>query len=58
MKLLAPLSPTADVLTVGLLIDHAKAVRIPLLIIVFGVVMTFWVDQIWELLVPRVKITP
>jgi hypothetical protein len=50
MKLLAPLSPTADVLTVGLLIDHAKAVRIPLLIIVFGVVMTFWVDQIWELL--------
>ena len=50
MKLLAPLSPTADVLTVGLLIDHAKAVRIPLLIILFGVVMTFWVDQIWELL--------
>lgn len=49
-RLLAPLSPTADVLTVGLLVDHAKAVRIPLLIIVFGVVLTFWVDQIWELL--------
>ena len=36
-------------LTVGLLVDHAKAVRIPLLIILFGVIMTFWVDQIWEL---------
>ena len=36
-------------LTVGLLVDHAKAVRIPLLIILFGVVMTFWVDQVWEL---------
>jgi hypothetical protein len=36
-------------LTVGLLVDHAKAVRIPLLIIVFGVILTFWVDQIWEL---------
>ena len=36
-------------LTVGLLVDHAKAVRIPLLIILFGVVLTFWVDQIWEL---------
>src|SRR6185437_13846477 len=28
-------------LTVGLFVDHAKAVRIPLLIILFGVVMTF-----------------
>ena len=36
-------------LTLGLFVDHAKAVRIPLLIILFGVVMTFWVDQIWEL---------
>jgi len=36
-------------LTVGLFVDHAKAVRIPLLIILFGVVMTFWVDQVWEL---------
>jgi len=34
---------------VGLFVDHAKAIRIPLLIILFGVVMTFWVDQIWEL---------
>jgi hypothetical protein len=36
-------------MTAGLLVDHAKAVRIPLLIILFGVVLTFWVDQIWEL---------
>ena len=36
-------------LTVGLFVDHAKAVRIPLLIILFAVVMTFWVDQVWEL---------
>src|SRR6185312_1864885 len=36
-------------LTVGLFVDHAKAVRIPLLIILFGVVVTFWVDQAWEL---------
>jgi hypothetical protein len=36
-------------LTVGLFVDHAKAVRIPLLIILFGVAMTFWVDQVWEL---------
>jgi hypothetical protein len=36
-------------LTAGLFVDHAKAVRIPLLIILFGVVMTFWVDQVWEL---------
>ena len=36
-------------LTAGLLVDHAKAVRIPLLIILFGVILTFWVDQIWEL---------
>ena len=36
-------------LTLGLLVDHAKAVRIPLLIILFGVVMTRWVDQVWEL---------
>src|SRR3569833_2053796 len=36
-------------LTVGLLVDHATAVRIPLLIILLGVVMTFWVDQAWEL---------
>ena len=36
-------------LTVGLLVDHVKAVRIPLLIILLGVILTFWVDQIWEL---------
>jgi hypothetical protein len=36
-------------LTVGLLVDHAKAVRIPLFIILCAVVLTFWVDQIWEL---------
>lgn len=33
----------------GLIIDHLKAVRIPLLIIVAGCVLTFWVDQISEL---------
>lgn len=36
-------------LTVGLVVDHVKALRIPLLIIVFGVILTFWVDQVWEL---------
>lgn len=36
-------------LTVGLLIDHAKAIRVPLLVIVLGIVLTFWVDQIHEL---------
>jgi hypothetical protein len=36
-------------LTVGLLFAHAKAVRIPLLIFVLGVVLTFWVEQIHEL---------
>ena len=36
-------------LTVGLIVDHAKAVRIPLLIILITVVLTFWVDQIREL---------
>ena len=36
-------------LTVGLVVDHAKAVRIPLLIILITVVLTFWVDQIREL---------
>jgi hypothetical protein len=36
-------------LTVGLFVDHAKAVRIPLLIIAAAIVLTFWVDQIWEL---------
>ncbi len=40
---------TSEGLTVGLLVDHAKAIRIPLLIIVSGVVLTVWVDQIWEL---------
>jgi hypothetical protein len=34
---------------IGLLIDHGKAVRIPLLIIAAGIAMTFWVDQIQEL---------
>jgi hypothetical protein len=43
------LKPGPSRLTVGLFVDHAKAVRIPLLIILFGVIMTFWVDQIWEL---------
>jgi hypothetical protein len=33
----------------GVIIDHVKAVRIPLLNILFGLVMTFWVDQVWEL---------
>ena len=41
--------PRRPGLTVGLFVDHAKAVRIPLLIIVFGLGVTFWVDQIWEL---------
>ncbi len=36
-------------LTVGLFVDHAKAVRIPLLIIALSAALTFWVDQIWEL---------
>jgi hypothetical protein len=43
------IKPRQPGVSVGLFIDHAKAVRIPLLIILFGVVMTFWVDQIWEL---------
>lgn len=36
-------------MTAGLYIDHAKAVRIPLLIILFATVLTLWVDQIQEL---------
>lgn len=36
-------------MNIGLFIRHLKAVRIPLLIAVSGVVLTFWVDQIREL---------
>ena len=36
-------------LTVGLVVDHAKALRIPLLIILLATVLTLWVDQIREL---------
>jgi hypothetical protein len=35
----------------GVYLDHLKAVRIPLVIIVLGVVLTFWLDQIHELFV-------
>src|SRR5438094_6712847 len=46
-KGIATVKPSS--LTVGLIVDHAKAVRIPLLIILITVVLTFWVDQIREL---------
>ena len=38
---------TSDTLC-GVLIDHLKAVRIPLLIIGLAVLLTFWVDQVAE----------
>jgi hypothetical protein len=44
-----PLAATPGGSLLGIWIDHAKAVRIPLMIILAGAVMTFWVDQVREL---------